>query len=67
MSPPWRSKFFQFHTVFEKIWQNRILVPPPGELAPPPRGNPGSATGRESDKINNFKYPDILPMIVAVV
>ena len=32
-----RSKFFQFHAVFGKIWQNRML-------APPPRGNPGSAT-----------------------
>ena len=38
------SKFFQFHAVFGKIWQNHMLVPP-GELAPPPRGNPGSATG----------------------
>ena len=42
--PPWGSKFFQFHAVFGKIWQNRMLVPP-GELAPPPQGNPGSATG----------------------
>ena len=31
------SKFFQFHAVFGKILQNRML-------APPPRGNPGSAT-----------------------
>ena len=37
------SKFFQFHAVFGKFWQNRMLAPP-GELAPPPRGNPGSAT-----------------------
>ena len=36
--PPPGSKFFQFHAVFGKIWQNR-------KLAPPPRGNPGSATG----------------------
>ena len=36
---PWGSKFFQFHAVFGKIWQNRMLAPP-GELAPPPRGNP---------------------------
>ena len=41
-TPP-RFKFFQFHAVFGKIWQNRMLVPP-GELVPPPRGNPGSAT-----------------------
>ena len=25
-------------------WQNRMLAPPPGELAPSPWGNPGSAT-----------------------
>ena len=43
-APPWGSKFFQFHAVFGKIWQNRMLVPP-GELAPPPQGNPGSTTG----------------------
>ena len=42
--PPPGSKFFQFHAVFGKLWQNRMLAPSPGELAPPPRGNPGSAT-----------------------
>ena len=42
--PPWGSKFFRFHAVFRKIWQLRMLAPPPGELAPPPRGNPGSTT-----------------------
>ena len=26
--PPWGSKFFQFHAVFGKNWQNRMLVPP---------------------------------------
>ena len=31
------SKFFQFHAVFRKFWQNRMLAPLPGELAPPPR------------------------------
>ena len=48
--PTWGSKFFQFHAVFGKIWQNRMLAPPLGELAPPPRGNSGSATamGREA-------------------
>ena len=33
-------KFFQFHAVFR---QNHMLAPP-RELAPSPRGNPGSAT-----------------------
>ena len=44
-APP-GSKFFQFHAVSGKIWQNHMLAPPlPGGLAPPPRRNPGSATG----------------------
>ena len=29
--PPPGSKFFQFHAVFGKIWQNRMLAPPPPE------------------------------------
>ena len=33
-APPRGPKFFQFHAVFGKIWQNRMLAPPPGELAP---------------------------------
>ena len=44
------SKFFQFHAVFGKIWQNDMLAPL-GELAPPPRGNPGSATGSILDNL----------------
>ena len=39
--PAWASKLFQFHAVCGKMWQNRVLVPP-GGLAPPPQGNPGS-------------------------
>ena len=39
-----RSKFFQLHAVFRKIWQNCMLVPPPpkgwrphlGEILDPP-------------------------------
>ena len=42
--PNTRSKFCQFHAVFGKIWQNRMLVPTPGGLAPLPRGNSRSAT-----------------------
>ena len=42
--PPGDPKIFQFHAVLVNFWQNRMLAPP-GELAPPPRGNPGSATG----------------------
>ena len=52
--PAWESKFFQFHAVFGKFWQNRMLAPPPGELAPPPRGNPGSATGLCKEIVLNF-------------
>ena len=28
--PPWGTKFFQFHAVFGKFWQNRMLAPLPG-------------------------------------
>ena len=41
--PPRGPEFFQFHAVFGKFWQNRMLAPP-GELASPPRGNPGFST-----------------------
>ena len=42
--PPYGPKCSQFHAVFRKMWQNHMLVrPPPGGLAPPPTGNPGSA------------------------
>ena len=41
--PPYGPKFSRFHAVFRKIWQNRMLAPPPRGLAPPPTGNPGSA------------------------
>ena len=30
--PPLRPKFSQFHVVFRKIWQNRMLAPPYGEF-----------------------------------
>ena len=58
-SPPRESKFFQFHAIFGKVWQNRMLAPP-GGLAPQPQGNPGSATGYEifvieSVRVRNFK------------
>ena len=33
-APPWGSKFFQFHAVFGKIWQNRVWVPPLGSWCP---------------------------------
>ena len=32
------SKFFQFHAVFGKIWQNRMLAPPSRRVAPPHLG-----------------------------
>ena len=41
--PPWGSKFFQFHAVFGKFWQNHMLAPPLvswrpllGEILDPP-------------------------------
>ena len=46
-APHWGPNSFNFIAVavFGKIWQNRMLAPPPPEFAPPPRGNPGSTTG----------------------
>ena len=43
---PYGPKISQFHNCgfFENCCQNRRLVPPPGGLAPPPMGNPGSAS-----------------------
>ena len=52
--PPPRSRLFQFHAVFGKIWQNCILAPP-GELAPPPWGNPGSTTGVKENIFQHCK------------
>ena len=48
-TPPWVFKFFQFHAVFEKIWQNRML-------APPSRGNPGSATDYYKIRIKRWLF-----------
>ena len=33
-APPWAPKFFQFHAVFGKIWQNCMLAPPLGSWRP---------------------------------
>ena len=32
--PPRGPRFFQFHAVFGKIWQNRMLAPPLGSWRP---------------------------------
>ena len=51
--PPYSPKFSQFHAVFGKIWQNHMLAPP-GGLAPPPMGNPGSTPALPSySKLNS--------------
>ena len=34
--PPSASKFFQFHAVFGRIWQNCVFTPPLGGFTPPP-------------------------------
>ena len=48
--PPHGPKFSQFHAVFWKILQNRILAPPPEGRRPLPTGNPGSAPGSITTK-----------------
>ena len=43
--PPGGPKFFQSHADFWKFSvKSYVGAPSAGELAPPPRGNPGSAT-----------------------
>ena len=42
--PPFDPRFLHFRAVFGKNWQNNRLAHPPLGLAPPPLGNPGSAT-----------------------
>ena len=45
--PHWASKFFQFHVVFGRNWQNCVfthLSTPTGGFTTPPAGNPGSTT-----------------------
>ena len=37
-------KFLQFQIVFGENLAKSYVSAPPGELAPPPLGNPGSAT-----------------------
>ena len=52
-------KFLHFHAVFGKNWPNNRLTPPPFGLAPPPLGNPGSATAKwlESRLLNVISDP----------
>ena len=63
--PPRAPKFFQFHAVFGKIWQNHMLAPHQGSWCPQ-WGNPGSATGNVAiiDKFLYFlfaEHPGLLP------
>ena len=53
--PPRRPKFLHFHAFFGENSQNHRLAP--REFAPPPRGNPGSATdlSHSSSLKNAFK------------
>ena len=44
-APPMGQIFSQFHAVFRKFLAKSYVAPAPGELAPPPTGNPGSAPG----------------------
>ena len=50
MHPLCRSNFFRFHACFAEKWPNNIVSQPFLELAPPPLGNPGSATDHRRDK-----------------
>ena len=52
--PPRASKFFQFHAVFGRIYQNCVFTPPPGRVHAPTWGNPGSVTA--------FPFPPWTPL-----
>ena len=44
-APPNRINFFHFHIRFcRKVYASEVGAPPPNGSAPPPTGNPGSAT-----------------------
>ena len=54
------SKLFQFHAVFwGYLAKSYVRAPSTGRLAPPPRGNPGSAT----EGVNNHFGGSISPPI----
>ena len=44
LDTPSGSKFFQFHAIFGKFWQNRMLAPRWKVARPHPGETPGSAT-----------------------
>ena len=52
--PP--PQFFQFPAVFGKIWQKSYVGALLQGLAPPPRGNPGFATGLLSKQTSLCKF-----------
>ena len=54
-APPPGPKFLYFHAVLGENWSNSVLTPPL-ELAPPPLGNPGSATGKKCPSLSYSGY-----------
>ena len=63
-NPSRGSKFFQFHAVFWEILAKSYVGAPPGELAPPPRGNPGSATAFIESCLSHVSYWQCLSILV---
>ena len=67
---PQGTKFFQFHAFLGKIWQNRVLAPP-GELAPLPWGNPGSATAvnfkKQFTEFSEFQWRPVTLLLWCLV
>ena len=49
--PPGGPNSFNFMQFLRKFGKNLMLVPPPGELVPPHRTNPGSDTGWCPDSV----------------
>ena len=61
--PHYGPKFSQFHAVFGKILQNRMLAPPPGGLASPPTRNPGSAPAKDGISVNYLSFTSTIKFI----
>ena len=53
--PPPAQNFLNFMHFFGNFGQICMLAPPPGGLAPPPTGNPGSAPGTGNKNLTNLK------------
>ena len=55
--PPWGSKILSISCSFWENLANLYVDAPPGELVPPPQGNPGPATENSTPVVVAFDPP----------